>query len=195
MLAIVLFAGTAQAQDTARHRDHKGKKEMVSKKLNLSEDQKAKIKAINEARKSEIQSLNNTALTADQRKEKMKELHQKYQAEFDQRIAQIEAYDEHLTDLKGRIEANRKELDIREKDLRNKRSQLDLYLAQSRIDEYNAAVPGFNAGVVSYRNMVDQTNSMVDEFNRTLADRNALAVQERQLEAAIDSKVDSAPKQ
>ena len=84
MLAIVLFAGAVQAQDTtSRHpRDHKGKKEMVSKKLELTEDQKAKLKSINEARKSEIQALDNTALTADQRKGKMKELHQKYQAQM-----------------------------------------------------------------------------------------------------------------
>lgn len=128
-------------------------------------------------------------------RKKVLALHQKYQAEFDQRIAQIEAYDEHLTDLKNRIESNKQELDVSEKDLRNRRNQLDAYLAQNRIAEYNAAIPGFNSAVVAYRNMVDQTNSLVDEFNRTLGERNALAVQERQLEAAIDSKVDSAPKQ
>jgi Spy/CpxP family protein refolding chaperone len=83
MLAIVLFAGAAQAQDSTRHRDHKGNREMASNKLNLTEDQKAKIKSINEARRTEIQALNNTALTADQRKTKMKELHQKYQGQME----------------------------------------------------------------------------------------------------------------
>ena len=122
-------------------------------------------------------------------------LYQKYQAEFDQRIAQIEAYDARLTELKDNIEANKKELSDREKELRQKRNQLDAYLAANRIPEYNAAVPPFNSLVVAYRNLVDQTNNMVDEFNSTLAQRNALAVQERQLEAAIDSKVDTAPKQ
>jgi Spy/CpxP family protein refolding chaperone len=82
MLAIALFAGAAQAQDTTKHRDHKGQKQMVSKKLNLTEDQKARIKSINDSRRTEIQALNNTALTVDQRKGKMKELHQKYQTQM-----------------------------------------------------------------------------------------------------------------
>lgn len=117
-------------------------------------------------------------------------LHQKYQAEFDQRIAQIEAYDAQLTALKEQIEANKKELETREKELKQLRAQLDAYLAANRVEEYNAAVPGFNAKVVAYRNLVNRTNGMVDEFNGILAARNALAVQERQLEAAIDSSID-----
>lgn len=122
-------------------------------------------------------------------------LHQRYQAEFDQRIAQIEDYDVRLEALKVQIEANKKDLDAREKDLRQRRQQLDAYLSADRIAEYNAAVPGFNALVNSYRNLVQTTNEMVEEFNRMLAERNALAVQERQLESAIDSSVDTAPRQ
>ena len=122
-------------------------------------------------------------------------LYQKYQAEFDKRIAQIETYDERLTELKNQIEANKHELESREKQLSTQRNQLDAYLAANRIAEYNAAVPGFNAAVISYRKLVDDTNAMVEEFNRLLGERNELAVQERQLEAAIDSSVDTAPKQ
>ena len=82
MLAVVLFAGAAQAQDTTKHRGQKGHKEMVANKLNLTEDQKTKIKSINDARKAEVQSLNKTALTTDQRKDQMKQLHQKYQTQI-----------------------------------------------------------------------------------------------------------------
>jgi len=122
-------------------------------------------------------------------------LHQKYQAEFDQRIAQISDYDNQLTQLKNQIEANKQELNTREQELHERHAQLDAYLAANRIQEYNAAVPGFNALVVAYRNLVNSTNKLVDQFNNLLATRNALAVQERQLEAAIDSSVNTAPKQ
>lgn len=122
-------------------------------------------------------------------------LHQRYQSEFDRRIAQINDFDNRLTDLKTNIEANKQDLDIRERELRQRRSQMDAYLAANRIGEYNAAVPGFNALVVAYRSLVDSTNRMVDQFNSLLAERNALAVQERQLEDAIDSSVDTAPRQ
>ncbi len=128
-------------------------------------------------------------------RQKIIALHQKYQAEFDQRIAQINDYDTRLSNLKTQIEANKKELIEQEKALRRDRAQLDTYLAANQISEYNAAVPPFNAMVVSYRSLVNATNSKVDEFNRLLAERNALAVQERQLEDAIDSRVDTAPKQ
>jgi hypothetical protein len=122
-------------------------------------------------------------------------LHQKYQSEFDQRIAKIKDYDAQLSDLKLRIEANKVDLDAREESLRQDREQMDDYLAADRISEYNAAVPGFNAQVAAYRKIVNTTNSMVEQFNSLLAERNALAVQERQLEDAIDSSVDTAPRQ
>ncbi len=128
-------------------------------------------------------------------RQKVLALHQKYQAEFDQRITQIETYDNRLTELKDGIEANKKTLDEREKELRQKRDQMDTYLAANRIPEYNALVPGFNSLVIAYKNLVNTTNGMVDEFNRLLADRNDLAVQERQLEAAINSNLSTAPKQ
>lgn len=122
-------------------------------------------------------------------------LHQKYQSEFDQRIAQINEYDTQLSSLKTRIEANKIDLDTREKDLRQRRSQLDAYLAAEQINQYNAAATSFNASVVSYRKLVEATNVLVDSFNDTLAVRNALAIQERQLEDAIDSSVDTASRQ
>ncbi len=122
-------------------------------------------------------------------------LHQKYQSEFDQRIAQIRDYDTHLSDLKVQIEADKQSLKTYEETLHSRRQQLDAYLASNQIAQYNAAVPGYNALVGQYRSLVATTNRLVDEFNHVLAERNALAVQERQLEDAIDSTVDTAPKQ
>jgi hypothetical protein len=123
-------------------------------------------------------------------RQKVLALYQKYQAEFDERLAQIEAYDEQLSGLQARINANRQELQTREQELRQRRAQLDAYLAANRVNEYNVAVPGFNAQVAAYRDLINSTNSMIDEFNRILASRNDLAVEERELEGAIDSQID-----
>ncbi len=122
-------------------------------------------------------------------------LHQKYQSEFDQRIAQIHEYDTRLAGLKSQIDADKQSLKIYEQNLRDQRHQLDAYLANNQINQYNAAVPGYNATVAQYRNLVAATNRLIDEFNQVLADRNTLAVQERQLEDAIDSSVNAAQKQ
>lgn len=123
------------------------------------------------------------------------ELFQGYRAEFDERISQIEAYDEQLDSLRTRINDGRQELVERERELHTRRARLDADLAANRIDEYNSGVPGFNALVREYHSLINQINSMVDEHNRTLEARNALAVEERELEAAIDSRVDAAPSQ
>lgn len=128
-------------------------------------------------------------------RQKVIALHHKYQAEFDKRIARLKAYDKQLTRLEARIDANKQQLKALETALRAKRDQMDAYLAANRVEEYNREVPGFNAGVAVYRDKIDETNALVDQFNRLLAERNELAVQERELEDAIDSSVDSAPRQ
>jgi hypothetical protein len=115
--------------------------------------------------------------------------HAQYQAEFDKRHAQIEAYDKQLATMKTDIENHKESLKDREAELEARREQLDGYLAANQIATYNAAVPGFNALVVSYRAELQATNHLVDQFNQILGERNDIAVQERQLEEAIDSHV------
>jgi hypothetical protein len=122
-------------------------------------------------------------------RQKILVFHQQYQTEFDKRIAQIQAFDGQLTTMKTDIEVKKADLKARESQLQTRRNQLDAYLAANEIQQYNAAVPGFNALVVAYRARLQETNNLVDEFNQILGDRNALAVQQHQLEAAIDSHV------
>jgi len=125
-------------------------------------------------------------------RQKVLGFHTQYQSEFDKRRAQIADYDSQLASLKNQIEAQKANIKTQEATLTQRRNQLDAYLAANRIDAYNAAVPPFNALVIAYRNDLKRINGLVDQFNSLLAMRNALAVQERQLEAAIDSSVDAA---
>ena len=78
---MALFAGAAQAQDTTKNRGHKGHKShrsVMASRLNLTDDQKARLKSITEARKAEMETVDKTALTGDQRRAKMKEIQEKY---------------------------------------------------------------------------------------------------------------------
>ncbi|MDB5251824.1 MAG: hypothetical protein JWP27_993 [Flaviaesturariibacter sp.] len=83
-LAILLLAGAAQAQEKkedAKAGKHKGHEAM--KGLNLTADQKAKMKALHEQQKAELEALRNQSLTAAQRKEKMQQLHEAQKAKMD----------------------------------------------------------------------------------------------------------------
>ena len=79
-LALVLFAGAAQAQtknDTAAHRHRDGHHTMM-KQLNLTPDQQSKFKAIRENQHKEMEALKTKSMTSDQFKNQRKELHKKY---------------------------------------------------------------------------------------------------------------------
>ncbi|RYD96010.1 MAG: hypothetical protein EOP50_07175, partial [Sphingobacteriales bacterium] len=86
-LAIVLLAGAAQAQTApAQGKEHrKGdrkehRQEMAG--LNLTADQKAKMKSIRERQKSEMDALRNQSLTEEQRRTQGRAIHEKYRAEM-----------------------------------------------------------------------------------------------------------------
>jgi hypothetical protein len=128
-------------------------------------------------------------------RQKLITYYQAYQSEFDKRKALVAEYDRRLGELKPQIEAGKKDLDTRESDLKTERDKLNQYLDMQQIATYNAAVPGYNAQVNAYRNKLKEVNDMVDTYNRILGERNAIAVQERELQQAIDSHLSPANKQ
>ncbi len=118
-----------------------------------------------------------------------------YQAEFTQRRKQIADYDAQLDSLKSQIDTHKASLKSRESQLSAERKKLDALLDENRVAEYNQAVPGFNDLVNAYRAEVSETNRVIAEFNDILDARNAIAVQEEELQKALDSQVDTAPGQ
>lgn len=74
-------AGDVQAGGPPRHGRHgrmnpEKRFEKMSQKLNLTDDQKAKIKPLFEQERTQAQELRNQQLTADQRHEKMQSIHE-----------------------------------------------------------------------------------------------------------------------
>ncbi|RYZ20347.1 MAG: hypothetical protein EOO16_16965 [Chitinophagaceae bacterium] len=79
-LAILLLAGAAQAQ--GRGKEAKQDRREDRKELNLSNDQKTKLKDIHTRERAEMEALRgNTSLSEDQRKAQRKQIHEKYVAE------------------------------------------------------------------------------------------------------------------
>jgi Spy/CpxP family protein refolding chaperone len=85
-LVLALSFGAAQAQSTDKGpgKHHRGGHEMVMKDLNLTPDQKARLKTIHQEQRKEMEALkSNTSLTDAQKKEQRKALHDKYRSQFE----------------------------------------------------------------------------------------------------------------
>ncbi len=121
--------------------------------------------------------------------------HDAYQAAFNERTKQLADYDAQIATLKKQIEDGRASIQSQEKSLQAQRAQMDQLLSANHASEYNALVPGFNAQVDAYKQTITSTNNLIDKYNNLIDARNQLAVQEQQLESAIDSHASSAPSQ
>lgn len=81
-LAVVLFTGASQAQKADRtHSKHGGH---IARELNLTDEQKAKVKTLREAQKKEMQQLKaNDKITVAEWKAQRKALHEKHKSQFE----------------------------------------------------------------------------------------------------------------
>ena len=83
-LVIALTIGAAQAQNTTapegKKHDKKEHKGQGFKELNLTADQKAKLKTLHEAEKKEMQALKSEK---NKNKDQRKAVHEKYQAQME----------------------------------------------------------------------------------------------------------------
>ncbi len=113
-----------------------------------------------------------------------------YDDAFAQRQEQIESYDAQLSELQGDITQLEIAVTEQSSSLQARRVQLDL-LRSSNPESYNAQVPGFNAAVNTYNGDVARLRSLIDEYNTIVAARNDIALEERELVEAIDSRVES----
>jgi hypothetical protein len=118
-----------------------------------------------------------------------------YQSEFDKRRQQIADYDSRLGAMASQIKADKQTLVVQEKSIDQHRNQLDDYLHDNKVSEYNAAVPAYNAAVAAYRDKVKAVNALISQYNSLLDERNAVAVQERELQQALDSHIESVTSQ
>ncbi len=116
---------------------------------------------------------------------------EKYEEQFTSRLNQINAYDKQLAAMRVEILSRQKSLNSQSAKIEADRARLDSLKASGQYDEYNAAVPGFNNEINSYNAQVAQLQALTSDYNQLVVTRNNLARDYRDLQAKIDTRVQS----
>ena len=117
-----------------------------------------------------------------------------YQAEFTRRKELVTQYDTQLADLKTKINDNKSDLSSKLKDLKSREKEINQDVSDQNQAKYNADVQTYNALVEAYNAELAQTRSLIEQYNNIVNQRNDIAVQEQQLQEALDSRL-STPSQ
>lgn len=118
-----------------------------------------------------------------------------YQGEFAARKTKVEIYDQQLDALNSRIEANKHELENRQKTLAEERRQVQSLLSRGDTTAYQAGATAYNKQVAEYNALIDSTQQLIAEYNNIVAERNALTTEEQELQKALDSRLTESPAQ
>lgn len=112
-----------------------------------------------------------------------------YQTEFTRRKDQVAQYDEQLASIKIQISDNKSGLSTRLSDLKAKEKQIDQDVTNQNQPQYQADVLAYNSMVDAYNGLLATTRRLIAQYNDIVALRNDLAVQEQQLQQALDSRL------
>ena len=115
----------------------------------------------------------------------------KYQAVFQERRDTLTRYDADLVRLEGLVKTNNAILDTDQASITAENGRLDALLKADRIEEYNAAVPAYNARVSEFKSLLYQTKQYVIDYKTTLDARNQVALEAQELNKALDSRIDT----
>jgi hypothetical protein len=112
-----------------------------------------------------------------------------YEAEFTSRINRINQYDNQLRTLKQQITSEEADLSAKAAQIENDRARLEALRASGRTAEYNAAVPGFNNEVNAYNQALAKLRADIAYYNELVTRRNAIALELRSLDSALDTRL------
>lgn len=117
----------------------------------------------------------------------------RYENEFTSRTLAAHSYEAQLEALKQKI--NREESDLKNQaaQIEAERVRLDSLRNSNKIDEYNAAVPGFNSQVDSYNVGVERYKSDIASYNSLLEKYNQIAGELSTLFDSIDTRLGTQP--
>lgn len=113
---------------------------------------------------------------------------QNYAAAFSERTKGIEQLDSYLQELKGELEEKTDEIRVRGSNLTRMRNTMNQLLERNRIDGYNRLVADYNREVEEYNNLVAEAKEYVNEHNLLVGDRNAMALEVREMVRELDSR-------
>lgn len=116
---------------------------------------------------------------------------EQYQGEFTRRKDLVKQYDGQLADLKDKITSHKAALSTKMSFLKAKETEIEQDITARNQSEYASDVQEYNATVGAYNEQLAATRKLIDEHNTIVSLRNDIAVQERELQQALDSRLDS----
>jgi len=110
---------------------------------------------------------------------------ERYQAEFTSRRDKTVAYDTQLADLKKTIDTNQTKASSDRRKLESVSSQLQSLRRNGDDAAYNQLVGSYNSSVNAYNTLLGTIRSQIDRYNLIVGQRNAVALEERDLAKSL----------
>lgn len=169
-LALILFTTAAQAQE-GRKEGKKGHNKEAKAQLDLTEEQKSKMKELNEAQRNEMKAVEQSKISKEQQVARRREIHKKY-AEQRQALLTEEqrakaAESREKAKKTGKFEGRKGGADAAK----------DLNLTQSQRDQMQALKTKFSAEREKIRNNSSLSQEQKKEQYRALAQEHQKQVQ------------------
>lgn len=114
-------------------------------------------------------------------------LYAQYRTAFTKLQQQVHTYDEQLATLKKSIESLENKLDTDKGRITALNGEMN-GLRNSDIPAFNRLVPVYNNLVDTYNTNLSELQSEIAQYNQVVEDRNAIAVEERQLQQELSSR-------
>jgi hypothetical protein len=111
-----------------------------------------------------------------------------YEKVFSDLQAQAETLKLEIDALKAQIHDDEATMAALDAELAQDRAQLDTYLAANQVEQYNAAIPGYNRKVNTYNGILNRYRERVARHNVLIEQYNQIAFEEQALVEAIDSR-------
>jgi hypothetical protein len=118
-------------------------------------------------------------------------LYETYRGEFTRRQDLAKQYEQQMKEVKGQFDANKSQLNQKSAFLDNKEKEINNALASNDRAAYESAIAEYNDMVRVYNAQLAVMRRLADDYKRVSAERNAILVQEHELEAALDSRLES----
>lgn len=112
-----------------------------------------------------------------------------YQAEFTSRKDKVAAADASLNALKDQIEVIKKSLEAKQSEITSRQEALVAQRNSGDVNGYNAGVPAYNNMIADFNNQADTLRSIVAQYNELVASRNAIALEQDQLQKSLSADV------
>jgi len=112
-----------------------------------------------------------------------------YRSEFTKREAAVAAYDRRLAGKKAEIDQHRSQLSSQAAQIEARQQQLEKFRNSGQIEAYNAQVASYNTLVRTYNALIGTTKSEITAYNKLVAERNAIALETRQLNQELQGNL------